>query len=81
MRAEYEFIMSGLRFVNIRHAFDGSPADIGTLYEVLTRGAFPGISMRPLGEFLPNRVLPRPSTSYRTLARSCSNRARAHRRK
>lgn len=55
---EYEFIMSGLRFVNIRHAFDGSPADIGTLYKVLTRGAFPGISMRPLGEFLPNRVLP-----------------------
>ncbi|HOY88312.1 MAG TPA: TetR/AcrR family transcriptional regulator [Bacillota bacterium] len=56
--SEYKFTMSGLRFANIRHAFDGHTADIDTLCSILTKGPFPGIPMRPLAEFLPNRVLP-----------------------
>ena len=59
-RMEYIFAMSGLRFVNIRHAFDSVPADKATMFGILKRGAFPGNPARPLADFLPKRIL-RPS--------------------
>jgi len=57
-RMEYIFAMSGLRFVNIRHAFDSVPADKATMFGILKRGAFPGDPARPLDDFLPKRILP-----------------------
>ncbi len=55
---EYVFVMSGLRFVNIRHAFDSIPADKATMFGILKDGAFPGEAARPLDDFLPKRILP-----------------------
>lgn len=55
---EYVFTLSGLRFVNIRHAFDSGPADRDTLFKILKEGIFPGDETRPLDDFLPRRILP-----------------------
>lgn len=56
--AGYSYVMSGLRFVNIRHAFDGTSADIRTMRRIVEGGIFSGAAaMRPVG-FLPRRILP-----------------------
>lgn len=55
---EYVFTLSGLRFVNIRHAFDSGPADKETLFRILKDGIFHEDDSRKLDEFLPRRILP-----------------------
>lgn len=55
---EYTYILSGLRFVNIRHAFDGTGADVNTLKEIVAGGLFPGQIAREPDKFLPMRILP-----------------------
>lgn len=62
---EYTFVLSGLRFVNIRHAFDGCPAHVPTLCGIIENGLFPGCRARALRDFLPKSVLPPAVDVYR----------------
>ncbi len=55
---EYVYILSGLRFTNIRHAIEGQSADLATLKGIAACGAFPEEAARPIDEFLPKRILP-----------------------